>query len=68
MEDVGLVFSVYEDPVLFPIASGIPPSREIRSSVIGALVAGANRIDNLTEPVTVHLTLSNNISVSSNLI
>ena len=59
----GLVFTVYNNSVLFPI--GNPnENRSIRSPVIGALVAGQNPLDDLTDPVQINLTLSQLSNVS----
>ena len=62
---VGLVFTVYAEPVLFPLATTTRTRSEIRSPVISATVAGAAPIDNLIEPVEIGLTLlmENNASV-----
>ena len=65
VDSVGLVFTAFERPVLFPLANGSCSRIEIRSSVIGALVAGQTNISNLTHPiVTVTLPLNINNSVS----
>lgn len=54
----GLVFTIYINSSLFPIASDTPQNRLIRSLVIGALVAGQDPVEDLIEPVLVNLTLS----------
>ena len=53
----GLVFTIYNNSVLFPIGNA-NENRSIRSPVIGALVAGQNPLNNLTDPVQINLTLS----------
>ena len=64
-DHIGLVFTVYAEPVLFPLANTTQTRSEIRSPVIGAVVAGAAPIDNLIEPVEIGLThlMENNVSV-----
>ena len=64
-DHIGLVFTVYTDPVLFPFANTTQTRSEIHSPVIGAIVAGAAPIDDLTEPVEIGLALfmKNNASV-----
>ena len=61
---VGIVFTVYEEPVLFPLADGTPPNLKIRSPVIGAQLGGILTIENLTEPVEIFLQLLVDQSVS----
>ena len=56
--DVGLAFTFYESPNLFPLANGTRSSGvEVGSSVIGALVAGKTEIVDLEEPVRITLIL-----------
>lgn len=59
----GLVFTIYINSSLFPIAN-TSQDRSIRSPVIGALVAGQNPVEDLTNPVLIDLTLSKNNDVS----
>lgn len=55
-EDIGLAFTFYESPNLFPLANGTRDSVVIGSSVIGALIAG-KEVLNLDDPVVINLTL-----------
>ena len=57
MTRADLVFTVYNNSVLFPIGNA-DDNRSIRSPVIGALfVAGQNPLDDLKDPVRINLTL-----------
>lgn len=62
----GLVFTIYINSSLFPIAN-ISQDRSIRSPVVGALVAGQNPVEDLTNPVLIDLTLSHNNDVRKQL-
>lgn len=62
----GLVFTIYINSSLFPIAN-ISQDRSIRSPVIGALVAGQNPVEDLTNPVLIDLTLSQKNDVRKQL-
>ena len=60
--DVGLAFTFYESPNLFPLANGTRSSGVIvGSSVIGALVAGKTEVVDLEDPVRIILTLQQNV-------
>ena len=54
---IGLVFTLYLEPVLFPLADDTPSNSEIRTPVIGALLGGIPTVENLTQPVTIVLKL-----------
>ena len=54
---VGLVFSFFETPVLFPLANGTRPDIQIRTPVIGALLGGISNIEGLIDPITITLQL-----------
>ena len=57
-DGIGLVFTAYSSPVLFPLANGSRPSVEVRSSIIGALLGGLPVIRNLTDPIVIILEIS----------
>ena len=48
---VGLVFSFFETPVLFPLPNGTRMDLQIRSAVIGALLGGIPTITDLDDPI-----------------
>ncbi|CAI8020051.1 Adhesion G-protein coupled receptor G4, partial [Geodia barretti] len=50
---VGLVFSFFETPVLFPLANGTRGDLQIRTSVIGALIGGIPTISDLLDPIII---------------
>ena len=52
---IGLVFSFFETPVLFPLPNGTRRDIQIRSSVIGALLGGVPSIIDLVNPVNITL-------------
>ena len=52
---IGLVFSFFETPVLFPLPNGTRRDVQIRSSVIGALLGGVPTIIDLVNPVNITL-------------
>ena len=52
---LGLVFSFYNTSILFPLPNG--SNFEIRSSVIGVLLAGVPNITDLEDPVIITLQL-----------
>ena len=62
--NVGLVFSLYKTPVLFPLANDTKNFSEIISSVVAASVAEEN-IANLSEPITVLLQLDPELAVTA---
>ena len=65
-DGVGLVFTAFSSPVLFPLANGTRPSVEIRSPIIGALIGGLSTIRNLSDPVAIVLEVSlDNVSWNS---
>ena len=53
--NVGLFFSLYSTPVLFPLANGSREFDTIASPVIAATVTGGKAIANLSEPITILL-------------
>ena len=55
--EVGVGFTFYETPALFPLPEGSPSNLTIGSSVIGALVGGQS-FSNLRDPVTIFLRLT----------
>ena len=57
-DGVGLVFTAFSSPVLFPLANGTRSTVEIRSSIIGALIGGLPTIRNLSDPVVIFLEIS----------
>lgn len=57
-DGVGLVFTVYERSVLFPLANGSRPTVEIRSSIIGALLGGLPTLGDLPDPIEIHLQIA----------
>ena len=61
--NVGLVFSQYKTPVLFPLTNDSKNVSEIVSSVVAASVAGEN-ITNLSEPITILLQLDPELAVA----
>ena len=63
---IGLVFSFFETPVLFPLPNGTQRDVEIRSSIIGALLGGTGSVTDLVDPVII--TLEIEISAVSLLI
>ena len=52
---IGLVFSFFETPVLFPLPNGTQRDIQIRSSVIGALLGGVASLADLVDPVVITL-------------
>ncbi|CAI7989315.1 Adhesion G-protein coupled receptor G4, partial [Geodia barretti] len=50
---VGLVFSFFETPVLFPLANGTRADLQIRTSVIGTLIGGIPNISDLLDPIII---------------
>ena len=54
---VGLVFSFFETPVLFPLANGTRADLQIRTSVIGALIGGIPTISDLLDPIIINFQL-----------
>ncbi len=58
--DAGVVFSVYEEPVLFPVSEDLQESYSVGTAVIAAAVAGEN-ITDLTDPVSIVLRLRNEV-------
>ena len=63
-EEVGLFFSFYSSPILFPLANGSSVNDTVGSSVIAASVAGM-QISNLDNPVQFSLEILNDIVVSA---
>ena len=63
--DPGLVFTAYINSVLFPVSNS-NGTMEIRSPVIGALVAGQDPPQNLSTPVQVVFLLEPENDVSPN--
>ena len=62
---VGLVFTVYTTPVLFPLANGSDVEFDIRTPVIGALFGGLPSLSNLTDPIAITLQLNiTNVNLS----
>ena len=59
-DGVGVVVSVYETSLLFPLANGTRPRVEIRTPVIGALIGGVPSVSGLTDPVVITLKLDIN--------
>ena len=59
-DGVGVVVSVYETSLLFPLANGTRPRVEIRTPVIGALIGGVPSVSGLTDPVVITLRLDIN--------
>lgn len=55
---VGLVSTVYENSILFPLANGSRPNTEIRTSVIGVLLSGVPALRDLPDPVEINLLLT----------
>ena len=55
---VGLVFTFYETPVLFPLPNGTRADLQIRSAVIGALIGGVPNVSNLSDPIVISLQLN----------
>ena len=52
---IGLVFLIFETPVLFPLPNGTQRDIQIRSSVIGALLGGVPSIIDLVNPIIITL-------------
>ncbi|CAI8022065.1 Adhesion G-protein coupled receptor G4 [Geodia barretti] len=50
---VGLVFSFFETPVLFPLTNGTRADLQIRTSVIGALIGGIPTTSDLLDPIII---------------
>ena len=65
-QEVGLFFSFYTSPILFPLANGSSVNDTIGSSVIAVFVAGG-QISNLDNPVQYSLELHNAVSVNNNV-
>ena len=57
---VGLVFSFFETPVLFPLANGTRADLQIRTSVIGTLIGGIPTISDLLDPIIITFQLEIN--------